>query len=202
MLTPAVVQEYDEAAPSPAATETAAFGLGCFWGPDAQFGALDGVVRTRVGYAGGTTPEPTYHDLGDHTEVVQVDYDPGVVSYRELVGLALRSHDLDRQPGTRQYQHVVLTTGDQRAVVDEVLAERGRDAAGVATRVEPLSSFTVAEPYHQKHALRGGGVPDAFEGYDDRRLRESPAAATLNGHARGHDLPDDDLSAALGRAGR
>ncbi|PSQ41215.1 peptide methionine sulfoxide reductase [Halobacteriales archaeon SW_12_71_31] len=202
MLTPAVVEEYDEAAPSPAATETAAFGLGCFWGPDAQFGALDGVVRTRVGYAGGTTPEPTYRDLGDHTEVVQVDYDPGVVSYRELVGLALRSHDLDRQPGARQYQHVVLTTGDQRAVVDEVLAERGRDAAGVATRVEPLSSFTVAEPYHQKHALRSGGVPDAFEGYDDRRLRESPAAATLNGHARGHDLPDDDLSAALGRAGR
>ena len=69
----------DDAAPPSSATDTATFGLGCFWGPDARFGAMEGVVRTRVGYAGGTTPEPTYHDLGDHTEAVQVEYDPTVI---------------------------------------------------------------------------------------------------------------------------
>jgi peptide-methionine (S)-S-oxide reductase len=199
MLTPAVLEAYDESAPPREATATATFGLGCFWGPDAQFGAMEGVVRTRVGYAGGTEPEPMYHDLGDHTEVVQIDHDPSVVSYRDLVRIAFRSHDLDRQVEEPQYQSAVLTTGDQRAAVDDVLAERGRDVTDVARRVEPLSSFTPAESYHQKHALRSGTVPDAVESYGDRRLRESPAAAKLNGHARGYELPGDDLDVALTR---
>ena len=68
-LSPSVVREHDRAAPDPSETETATFGLGCFWGPDARFGALKGVVRTRVGYAGGTETDPSYHALGDHTEV-------------------------------------------------------------------------------------------------------------------------------------
>ena len=76
-LSPSVVREHDRAAPDPSATETATFGLGCFWGPDGRFGALEGVVRTRVGYAGGTRTDPSYHALGDHTEVLQVDFDPG-----------------------------------------------------------------------------------------------------------------------------
>lgn len=199
MLTPAVVEAYDAAAPDPGATETATFGLGCFWGPDAQFGAMEGVVRTRVGYAGGTERDPSYHALGDHTEVLQVDYDPQVVSYRALLRAAFRSHDHRRQPGKRQYQHVVLTTGDQRAVLEDFLAERGLSVDGIATRVEPLSRFHLAEAYHQKHSLRSGGVPDALPD-DDAALRESPAAATLNGRAGGHDLPaGDDLRAALER---
>src|SRR6056297_2299392 len=70
---PLTALEVDAEALAPTATETATFGMGCFWGPDARFGAMPGVVRTRVGYAGGTTPDPTYHDLGDHTEVVQIE---------------------------------------------------------------------------------------------------------------------------------
>lgn len=65
-------------------TETAAFALGCFWGAEAQFGCLPGIVYTRVGYAGGTKENPTYHNLGDHTETVQVVYDPSEISYEEL----------------------------------------------------------------------------------------------------------------------
>jgi len=159
------------------------------------------VVRTRVGYAGGTESSPTYHAIGDHTEVVQVDYDPRETTYRDLLRTAFRSHDHTRQPRKRQYQHLVLTTGDQRAVVADYLAERDLDPEGIATRVEPLDRFTAAEDYHQKHTLRSGGVPDALSGYGDRELRESPAAARLNGHAAGHDLPDgDDLRAALEHA--
>ena len=72
-------------AAAPARTETATFALGCFWCPDAQFGILPGVVRTRVGYAGGTTENPTYHDLGDHTECVQIDYDPRALSFDQVL---------------------------------------------------------------------------------------------------------------------
>lgn len=199
-LTPSLVEEYDRAAPEPEATATATFGLGCFWGPDAQFGAMEGVVRTRVGYAGGTKRSPTYRSLGDHTEVLQVDYDPGTTSYAALLAVAFRSHDPHRQPGKRQYHNLVLTTGDQRAAVESYLRERGLDPDSVATRVAPLSRFYPAEDYHQKYSLRSGGVPDAFADYADERLRESPAAAKLNGRAGGHDLPeDDDLRVALER---
>ena len=60
--------------------ETATFGMGCFWGPDARFGSLPGVIRTRVGYAGGTTPSPTYRQMGDHTETVEIDFDPTILT--------------------------------------------------------------------------------------------------------------------------
>ena len=81
------IREYDERAPR-YGTETATFALGCFWGPDVTFGAVEGVVRTRVGYAGGTTADPTYRDIGDHSEALQVDYDPDAVSFDELVDVA------------------------------------------------------------------------------------------------------------------
>lgn len=61
---------------APTDLSRAAFALGCFWGPDALFGARDGVVRTTVGYAGGTTSDPTYEHIGDHIETVRVAYDP------------------------------------------------------------------------------------------------------------------------------
>jgi Peptide methionine sulfoxide reductase len=199
-LTPAVVAAYDREAPAPAETESATFGLGCFWGPDAEFGALPGVVRTRVGYAGGTDPSPTYRAIGDHTEVLQVEYDPSETTYRDLLGVAFSGHDHTSQPRKRQYHSLVLTAGDQRAVVEEFLAERGLTTEDIATRVEPLDRVTVAEDYHQKHTLRSGGVPDALAGYNDRELRESPAAAVLNGRAAGHDLPADDRRTALEHA--
>lgn len=201
-LTPTLLREYDRAAPTGDETETATFGLGCFWGPAARFGALAGVVRTRVGYAGGTKPDPTYHALGDHTEVFQADFDPTETTYTDLLRVAFRNHAPNRQPSKRQYQNVVLVaTADQRAALEEFLAATGRTADDIETRVERLGRFTPAEDYHQKHSLRARpALSDAFEAadYDDEALRESPAAATLNGHAGGHDIPeDDDLATAL-----
>lgn len=113
-ITPAGIEEYDESAPTPAQTETATFGLGCFWGPDARFGSVDGVIRTRVGYAGGTVEDPTYHDLGEHTEAVQVTYDPDKTTYTTLLMMALDSHDLHRQPAKRQYQNILFPTASQK----------------------------------------------------------------------------------------
>jgi peptide-methionine (S)-S-oxide reductase len=185
----ATVRAYDRAAPPPERTRTATFGLGCFWGPDARFGATDGVVRTRVGYAGGTTPDPTYHEIGDHTEVVQVDYDPRRLRYEDLLRAAFDAHDSRRQPRARQYQHVVLCGPGQRESVERFLADRFPDPDRVATRVEDLGTFTAAEDYHQKYRLRSDPAFRAFQDYDDRAVRESPAAAALNGAAAGHGRP-------------
>ncbi|MFB6190699.1 MAG: peptide-methionine (S)-S-oxide reductase, partial [Candidatus Nanohaloarchaea archaeon] len=73
--------------------EKAAFGMGCFWGPDALFGSLEGVVRTRVGYAGGEKKDPTYKDLGNHTETVLVEYDPERIGYEDLLDVFWENHD-------------------------------------------------------------------------------------------------------------
>jgi peptide-methionine (S)-S-oxide reductase len=179
-----------------AETTTATFGIGCFWGPDAQFGAVDGVIRTRVGYAGGTKLDPTYHSLGDHTEVVQVEFDPDTVSYRELLNRVFNSHNPQHQSRKTQYQDIVFAgTENQRAVLDEFLATRGLTADGIGTRIERLSRFYPAEDYHQKYKLRSvSSLTDAFEaaGYSDDELRESPVAAKLNGYAAGHDVGIDE----------
>jgi peptide-methionine (S)-S-oxide reductase len=201
-LSPSVVREHDRAAPDPSETETATFGLGCFWGPDGRFGALEGVVRTRVGYAGGTRTDPSYHALGDHTEVFQVDFDPGRTSYRALAGRALDAHDPNRRVPKTQYQNVLFAaTAAQRETLATLLEERGLEADAIGTRIERLDRFYLAEDYHQKHSLRGTpGLRSVFEelGYDDAELRESPAAAVLNGAAAGHDV-GGDLGAALDR---
>jgi len=195
------IKAFDLAAPDSDATETATFAVGCFWGPDAQFGALDGVVRTRVGYAGGTTTDPTYHDLGDHTEAFQVDYDPETRTFAELLDLVFRSHDPNQQTRKTQYQNIVfLATAAQREALTDYLASNGYTADGIATRIEQFSRFYPAENYHQKYNLRTKrSIMSAFEdaGYDDEAVRESPAAATLNGHVVGHEVSDGD---ALGIA--
>jgi len=202
--TPATIENYDRESQPRESTETATFALGCFWGPDARFGALDGVVRIRVGYAGGTKADPTYHDLGDHTEAFQVDYDPEQRSFESLLDLAFRGHDHTRQPSKRQYQHIVFaSTAEQADVISSYLDSRGLTREGIATRIEQCSAFHPAEAYHQKHSLRGRrALLNTFEqaGYDDSDLRESPAAAKLNGYAAGRDLPEGhDLGTSTNR---
>jgi peptide-methionine (S)-S-oxide reductase len=191
-LTATHIREYDRRAIDSDETEAATFGLGCFWGPDARFGAVDGVVRTRVGYAGGTSRDPTYHSLGNHTEVVQVEFDPDTITYRDLLTRVFESHNPNHQTGNTQYQNVVLTaTAAQQATLDEFLSSRGLTADGIGTRIEQLSRFSPAEDYHQKYKLRSvSSLMDAFDaaGYDDEAVRESPIAAKLNGYAAGHDV--------------
>jgi len=191
-LTETQIREYDRGAMDSDETETATFGIGCFWGPDAQFGAIDGVVRTRVGYAGGTKRDPTYHSLGDHTEVFQVEFDPGTIAYRDLLEMVFNSHNPQHQTRKTQYQNVVLVaTAAQQATLNEFLTTQGLTVDGIGTRIEQLSRFYVAEDYHQKYKLRSvSSFMDTFEaaGYGDDELRESPIAAKLNGYAAGHDV--------------
>jgi len=188
---PDEIRAFDAAAPAPEDTETATFALGCFWGPDVTFGAVEGVVRTRVGYAGGTHSNPTYHDLGDHSEAIQVEYDPTVVSFADLLDVAVANHDPRRQPRKRQYQSVLFfESNDERDAIETRLAEI---PVTVETRVEPLDTFSLAEDYHQKYNLRSDAARlAAFEdaGYGDPAIRDSPAAARLNAAVAGKDVPE------------
>ncbi|ELY50562.1 peptide-methionine (S)-S-oxide reductase [Natronococcus jeotgali] len=173
----------------PNGTETATFGAGCFWGPDARFGALEGVARTRVGYAGGADPDPTYFALGDHTEVVRVAYDPEIVSYEELLETFRASHDWHTDAPKRQYRSVVLAHDDDqyeraRRERDAIAERTGRSPA---TDVELLEAFHAAEPFHQKYELRSRPiVGDELETLYGEAFVDSTVVARLNGFAAGH----------------
>jgi len=74
-------------------TVKATFALGCFWGPDGLFGATPGVIRTRVGFTGGSKAAPTYKSLGDHTEAIEIDFDPKEITYDKLLDMFWTHHD-------------------------------------------------------------------------------------------------------------
>ncbi|KOX91932.1 peptide methionine sulfoxide reductase [Haloarcula rubripromontorii] len=184
----------DAELPGPAATATATFGMGCFWGPDARFGAIPGVVRTRVGYAGGTEPDPSYYSLGDHTEVVQVEYDPDAVSYRALLDVVWANHDPFSAPHKRQYRGVVLVHDDrQREVAQQTREElESRTGKSVETAIEGLDRFYLAEGYHQKYELRSTPVvADELEDIYGDAFVDSTVAARLNGFVAGHGEDDE-----------
>jgi len=109
-----------------------------------------------VGYAGGTTPEPTYEHIGDHSEAIEIEFDPARISYRDLLAVFWQSHDPAYRSVSRQYRAAVFWQGDdQRRLAEITRGEAARGPGrGVATALEPLRSFTPAEDYHQKYYLR------------------------------------------------
>lgn len=87
---------------------TIAFGMQCFWGAESLLGATPGVIRTKVGYAGGTNPDPpAYRNLGDHTEAVEVQFDPAVISLEQLFGIFWANHDATVQQ-KKQYMYPLI----------------------------------------------------------------------------------------------
>jgi peptide-methionine (S)-S-oxide reductase len=145
-------------------------------------------VRTRCGYAGGAQPDPTYHDLGDHTEVFAIDFDPSVVSYDDLLDEFWTAHRPTRAPYSRQYMAAAFPSPQQ---LDRALASRDRVATklGVAveTLVVPDARFYLAEDYHQKYYLRHDRILMAeLAAYAPAAFVNSTASARLNGFAAGH----------------
>jgi len=184
-----VIPPIDASAPTD--TETATFALGCFWGPDSLFGSLEGVVRTRVGYAGGTTVNPTYHNLGDHTETVQMDYDPAAISYEELLELFWDSHDPAAPSWSRQYMSLLFYHNDEQRSLAVASKERQEAELGrpVLTLLVPFSEFYLAEDYHQKYRLRQEeDLMREFNAFyaEAQDFIDSTAAARINGYLAGH----------------
>jgi len=152
--------------PWPAGFETAVFGMGCFWGAERIFWRLPGVHSTSVGYAGGTTPNPTYEETCSgrtgHTEVVQVAYDPAKISYEQLLKAFWENHDPTQgmrqgnDVGSQYRSAIYPTTPAQAAVARATLeafqpvvtkARRGR----ITTEIAPLGTYYYAEDYHQQY---------------------------------------------------
>jgi len=153
------------------ATEKATFGAGCFWGVEARFAEMNGVLDTSVGYEGGALDHPTYKevctDRTGHAEVVQVTFDPSRVSYETLLDTFFALHDptlLNRQGpdwGT-QYRSVIFTETDVQvpqanAKIAELSAS-GTFRKPIVTQVVPAQTFWKAEEYHQKYLEKRGMV--------------------------------------------
>jgi len=112
---------------------------------------MDGVVRTRVGYAGGTLADPTYRRLGDHSETIEVDYDPSVITYADLLDAFWTNHDARRAPFSTQYRSAVFYRTEEELAQAEASRSRIEGVHGrVSTAIEPLDRFYRAEAYHQK----------------------------------------------------
>lgn len=154
----------DEITPT---TETATLAAGCFWGVEAAFRELPGVVATRVGYTGGSADAPSYEQVCSgrtgHAEAVQVDFDPAQVSYEQIMELFWSSHN----PTTRnrqgwdfgsQYRSAIFVAGDgQRDVaVASLAAEQSSRRRKIVTEIAPLSEFWPAEDYHQQYLEKRG----------------------------------------------
>jgi len=152
------------------AKEIATLAGGCFWCLEAVFDQLKGVESVESGYMGGKTPNPTYEQVcGGHTghaEVVQVTFDPDVVSYRDLLAVFFTIHDpttLNRQGndvGTQYRSAIFFHSADQERAAREVIDKLGKERLfgdrRIVTEVAPASTFYIAEQYHQEYFERVG----------------------------------------------
>lgn len=149
--------------------EKATFGAGCFWGVEAAYRQVKGVVTTAVGYAGGWMKDPTYKDVctdkTGHAEVVQVKFDPSQVSYDDLLQVFWECHDptqLNRQGpdfGTQYRSAIFYHTPEQQAAAvasKELLEKSGRFRRPIVTEITPASEFYRAEEYHQQYLEKRG----------------------------------------------
>jgi peptide-methionine (S)-S-oxide reductase len=150
-------------------TQTATFAAGCFWGVEAAFRQIPGVIDAVSGYIGGKTESPTYRDVCSHgtghAEAVEVTFDPSKVTYAQLLNAFWSLHDptqVNRQgPDVGdQYRSAVFTYSDEQQ--REALASRDAEQAShkrpIATQILPAPKFFKAEEYHQRYFEKNGGV--------------------------------------------
>jgi peptide-methionine (S)-S-oxide reductase len=153
------------------AEEKATFGAGCFWGVQAEFDKVEGVISTEVGFMGGTLDNPTYRDVCSHTtghaEVVEVTFDPSKVSYDKLLEVFWSIHDpttMNRQGpdvGDQYRSAIFYYTQEQRAAAEASKAAQersGRFKRPIVTHIVPAQTFWRAEEYHQKYLEKRGAA--------------------------------------------
>jgi peptide-methionine (S)-S-oxide reductase len=147
-------------------TERAVLAGGCFWGVQDLIRKKDGVLSTRVGYTGGSTPNATYRNHGKHTEGVEIVFDPARISYRQILEFFFQIHDpttRDRQGndvGTSYRSAIFYTSDEQKRIAEDTIADveaSGLWPGKVVTEVAPASDFWQAEPEHQDYLERYPG---------------------------------------------
>jgi peptide-methionine (S)-S-oxide reductase len=158
--------------PAKPGIQTVTFGMGCFWCSEAIFIRLKGVVKVQSGFSGGTVKNPSYEDVctGEtgHAEVVQVDYDPSVITYTDLLEVFWKMHDpttLNRQGedvGTQYRSVIFYRTPEQKAEAEKYKAELNRQKVyphPIVTEIVPFKAFYKAEDYHQNYFALNGKKP-------------------------------------------
>lgn len=180
---------------------TATFGMGCFWGPAAEFAILEGVLRTRVGYSGGTLTTPTYEELGNHIEVFEVDYDPTTISYESLVRYYFDTFDTTERPFSRRVHTVIYYRSQaERRAAEAVKREVEQSLnRAVYTEIDAFDRFYLAEEKHQLSYLKMEislyeELSQIFPEHDQQLL--SILASRLNGHIAGYGT-EETLSELL-----
>lgn len=159
-------------APFPEGTELAMFGLGCFWGAERKFWQQEGVYSTAVGYAAGHTPNPTYREvcsgMTGHNEVVQVVYDPQVISYEALLKVFWESHNPTQgmrqgnDSGTQYRSGIYYYSDAQKAAAEKTRqayqsALKDAGHGEITTEIIPAPEFYYAEDYHQQYLDKNPG---------------------------------------------
>ncbi len=149
------------------------------------------MIRTRVGYSGGTKKDPTYRDLGDHTETIEIDFDPARIAYEDLLDIYWDSHSPTSRAWSRQYASCVFFHDDEQRKLAE--ASRGLLRKSLSkkiyTQIVAATRFYRAEDYHQKHRLRNTPalLEDLAAFYPDAKsFTDSTAVTRVNGYLGGY----------------
>ena len=142
--------------------EIAVLALGCFWGPEIKFSKIEGIIKTEVGYCGGNSPKATYKEVcsgnTNHAEVVKLDFDEKIISYKKILKIFFQIHDpttLNSQGpdfGTQYRSEIFYLNNKQKILAEEILNETNERLSGkVVTKVSLLKNYCPAEEYHQKY---------------------------------------------------
>ena len=149
------------------------------------------MIATRVGYAGGTTSKPTYSNIGDHSEAIQIDFDPTRISFETLMQMFWQGHDPTSRSWSNQYKSVLFYHNDEQKRLAEQTKKKMEVALGsnIHTEIRPVEGFTAAENYHQKYYLQNDRelmreFSKMYPRFED--FIGSTAAARINGYLGGN----------------
>ncbi|KAL7021412.1 hypothetical protein ACKWTF_011860 [Chironomus riparius] len=172
--------------------EKATFGMGCFWSSDSLYGAQKGVLRTKVGYSGGSLDNPVYRNLGDHTEVIEIHYDPKTIAFEKLLNLFWNNHEYGLTTKIKkQYASIIFYHNDEQKETAEKSREaeqKARSNETIITQIVKASTFYPAEDYHQKYRLQAHKKLASDLGLSptsSKLLQTSYVATKLNGYLVG-----------------
>jgi len=168
--------------------QLATFATGWFWGPEASFGCAEGVVKTKVGYTGGTLKNPSYHNMGDNTESIFIQWDPSKTTYEKLLKIFWSIHSPTHKSSVQYKSAIWFHNKEQQELALKTLEEEGnRRKAKIYTVIEPAGLFTDAEDYHQKWELRKhDDILKCLNLKTNEQLIQSSIAARLNGYVSGN----------------
>lgn len=157
---------------------------------------MDGIIKTRVGYSGGKKKDPTYRRIGDHSETIQIDYDPASISYDKLLEIFWRNHDPTHRAWSRQYKSAIFYHDEKqfRLALETKALEEKRRGKKIQTEILPFDRFYLAEDYHQKYQLRRQKeLMEEFQAMYSQNIDfvNSTGAARVNGYVSGHGTPEE-----------